>query len=60
MQSNPNQLEDKKTKTHVKGHWFNSLLMKNKNFIIVCLYFQEYLGINPLRKQLSNFTSSIC
>ena len=49
MQSNPNRLEYKKKKTkqkkHVKGHWFNSLLMKSKNFIIVRLYFQEYLGI---------------
>lgn len=46
MQSNPNRLEyKKKKKKHVKGHWFNSLLMKSKNFIIVRLYFQEYLGI---------------
>lgn len=45
MQSDPNRLEYKKNTKHVKGHWFNSLLMKSKNFIIVCLYFQEYLGI---------------
>lgn len=41
----PNVVRRQRAKAHVKGHWFNSLLMKNKNFIIVYHYFQEYLGI---------------